>query len=100
MRAHPRPRRRDHAVMNRRAFPWALALGATVAPLGARAVENAPKVALLFIGTPDAEISGANPTSPSAKGLLEGMRELGWIDGQNTSIERISAKGDLAIISL
>ena len=71
-----------------------LVLVATATPRDAEAAENTPKVALLFTGTPEAEISGANPKSPSAKGFLEGLRELGWIDGQNIAIERRSALGD------
>src|SRR5262249_60899905 len=60
----------------------------------AQQAQKTPKVALLFIGTPEAEISGANPKSAGAKGFLEGLRELGWIDGQNIAIERRSALGD------
>src|SRR5262249_1148992 len=71
--------------------PLALAF---IGPLTAAAAETIPKVTLLFVGTPEAEISGPNPTSPSARGFLEGMRELGWVDGQNIVVERRSAKGD------
>src|SRR5262245_31527547 len=43
--------------------------------------------------TPIADLSGPNPTHPSMRGFLEGMRELGWVDGQNITIERRSALG-------
>jgi putative ABC transport system substrate-binding protein len=85
--------------MNRRAF--VTGLGAVLAaPLGAEAQpgrskpRKTPKVALLYVGTPEAEISGANPKNPAAKNFLEGLRECGWIDGQNIAIERRSAPGD------
>ena len=33
------------------------------------------------------------PTSRDAKAFLDGMRNLGWLDGQNITIERRSAEG-------
>jgi len=52
-----------------------------------------PRIAFIFGNTPRAEIEGPNPTSPYVRAFLQGMRELGWIDGQNISIERMTAEG-------
>jgi len=52
-----------------------------------------PRIALLFANTPTAEIMGPQPTSPYLIAFLKGMRDLGWLDGQNIIIERRSADG-------
>jgi putative ABC transport system substrate-binding protein len=81
--------------VNRRAFISGISLGLLAAPLAAEAQpqRNKPTIALLFAQSPPAGISGPRPTSPSARAFLEGMRELGWVDGQNIAIERRSAEG-------
>jgi len=36
---------------------------------------------------------GPNPSSPSMRGLLQGLRDLGYVDGQNIILVRRSAEG-------
>src|SRR5262245_58291565 len=72
------------AVMDRRAFLFALGgLVATPLTAGAQHKHTPPTVGLVFSATPVSDISGSRPTSPSARGFLDGLRALGWIDGQN-----------------
>jgi len=80
--------------VNRRAFLFALA-GLVATPLTAcsQHKHTRPTVGLVFSATPVSDISGSRPTSPSARGFLDGLRALGWIDGQNITIERRSAGG-------
>src|SRR5262249_25111777 len=79
------PRGRD---MRRREFIWILGSSAAMWPLAAFAQQ--PKVArigALYIGTADAETF--------KKELREGLRELGYIEGQNIAFEFRSAEGKL-----
>jgi putative ABC transport system substrate-binding protein len=61
----------------------ALALTILAAPLAADAQSQGkpPKVGLLLLGTPEAD------TSRRAAAFREGLRELGWIEGQNILLE-------------
>ena len=81
--------------MDRRTFLSTLGVAVLAAPLAATAqpAGKVPRVAVLFTATPIADLSGPNPMSLSMRGFLEGMRELGWVDGQNITIERRSALG-------
>src|SRR5262249_13423807 len=56
-------------------------------------LSSTPRIARVFANTPEAEITGPNPTSPYIRAFLQAMRELGWADGQNIAIERRSAGG-------
>jgi putative ABC transport system substrate-binding protein len=78
--------------VDRRAFIGSVAGGLLAAPLAVEG-QNRPRIALLLGNTPIPEISGPIPTNPFVRAFLEGMRELGWVDGQNISIERRSAEG-------
>jgi putative ABC transport system substrate-binding protein len=82
-------------VIDRRAFLGSLAGGLVVAPLAVRAqpAGTVPRIALIFSSTPLVEMTGPQPTSRLARAFLEGMREVGWVDGQNITIERKSAEG-------
>ena len=81
--------------MNRRTFIGSLAGGLLAAPLAVEAqqVGKGPRIALVLSNTPVADITGPNPTEPLVRVFLEAMRELGWIDGQNITIERMTAEG-------
>jgi len=63
-----------------------LAISLTLAPFGAEGqqADKARRIGWLSMGT---------PTTPS---FLQGLRELGWIEGRNLVIERRDAKGDLS----
>jgi putative ABC transport system substrate-binding protein len=81
--------------MDRRVFLGTLAGGLLAAPLAAEAQQSRklPRIALVVANSPVADITGPLPTDSSTRAFLEGMRELGWIDGQNITIERKSAAG-------
>jgi putative tryptophan/tyrosine transport system substrate-binding protein len=82
-------------VIERRTFlaGTGAALLAAPHPAEAQPTGKVPRIELLFANTPQAEITGAQPASPYARAFLEGMRDLGWVDGQNIMIERRSAEG-------
>jgi putative ABC transport system substrate-binding protein len=51
-------------------------------------------VGLVFAGTPLSEMAGPNPVSPAARGFVHGLRDLGWIEGQDLVIEWRTLAGD------
>ena len=53
-----------------------------------------PRIALVFANAPEATLQGPNPSSKFARGFLERMRELGWVDGENITLERRSTEGN------
>jgi putative ABC transport system substrate-binding protein len=79
--------------MNRRMFLGALAGGLLAAPLAAGAQQPAPRIALVLSSAPVADVTGPRPSDAGARAFIEGMRELGWVDGQNITIVRRSAEG-------
>jgi len=80
--------------MDRRAFVGTLTGGLLAVPLtaGAQQAKKAPRIAFIWNNATEAEITGV-PTNRSARIFLEGMRELGWVDGQNITIERRAVAG-------
>ncbi|SRR5712691_2747980 len=66
--------------MERRRFMAVVAGGLLAAPLGAEAQRagKVPRIALLL----------PKPPIPEETAFLDGMRELGWVDGQNMAVER------------
>src|SRR5438876_2055794 len=73
--------------MKRRAFITLLG-GAATWPLAARAQQSKlARIGALYIGTADAE--------SFRKELREGLRELGYVEGQNIAFEFRSAEGKL-----
>jgi ABC-type uncharacterized transport system substrate-binding protein len=67
------------------AAPATLALALLAAPLAAEAQPAAkvPRIGLLV----------SRPDSPNERGFLDGLRELGYIDGRNIVIESRSTGG-------
>ena len=65
------------------------------APLAAEAqqIKKTPRIAFILASTPEAELARPNPTSRYAQAFLESMRQLGWIDGQNITIELKTVEG-------
>jgi putative ABC transport system substrate-binding protein len=59
----------------------------------AQPTRQLPRIALVFGGTPLAEMAGGDPTSLAARGLVHGLRDLGLVEGRNIIIERRSAEG-------
>ena len=81
--------------MNRRTFLSALGFSTLAAPLAAEAQQpgKTPRIAIVFANTPEATVSGLTPKLGYAKIFLDEMRVLGWVDGQNITIERRSVEG-------
>jgi putative ABC transport system substrate-binding protein len=82
-------------VIDRRTFLTGTGAVLLAAPLAAEAQpeRKRPRIALLFANTPAADITGPQPVLREARAFLDGMRDLGWLDGQNITIERRSAEG-------
>jgi hypothetical protein len=73
--------------MRRRDFIKFVAGSATVWPLTTRAQQSKlVRIGALYMGTADAE--------SFKKELRDGLRELGYVDGQNTAFEFRSAEGN------
>ena len=73
-------------MITRRVFVGSLTGGLLTAPLAAQAQQarKVPRIALVV--TP-------GPPIPEERAFLEGMRELGWVEGKNMQIERRSSDG-------
>ena len=65
------------------------------APLAAKAQQptKTPRIAIVFANAPEASLTGPAPKAAYAKTFLDAMRVLGWVDGQNITIERRSVEG-------
>ena len=81
--------------MDRRTFLGTLTAGLLATPLATQAqqAKKTPRIAFIFGSIPEAELAGPNPTSRYARAFLDGMRQLGWVDGQNIAIEWRTAAG-------
>jgi putative ABC transport system substrate-binding protein len=71
--------------MRRRAFLGTISLGLLAAPLAAGAQQTAKAPRIGFLGT--------FPTSLHDEALRQGLRELGYVEGQNVTIERRYSEG-------
>ena len=76
--------------MNRRSFVGTLGLGLLAAPLAAEAQQAGKVPRIGFLGT-------ASPSnrSPGLDAFRQGLRELGWVEGQNIVIHYRLAEGSL-----
>ena len=83
--------------MDRRAFIGTAVTGLLVLSSRANAqrAEKLPRVAIVFVVTPVAEMVGADPASPQARAFVHALRDLGLVEGRNVIIERRSAEGRL-----
>jgi len=81
--------------MNRRAFLGSVAGGLLAAPLVAEAQEprKTARIAIVFANALEADVTGPTPKVRGARIFLDEMRVLGWVDGQNITIERRSVEG-------
>ena len=59
----------------------------------AREEKKSPAITLVFANALEADMKGPNPRNQYVKAFLAQMRELGWMDGQNITIERRSTEG-------
>jgi putative tryptophan/tyrosine transport system substrate-binding protein len=81
--------------MRRRDFIQGIAASTTGWPFVVRA-EQASKVyrvGLFFSSTPLAEMAGPDPVIPVARAFVHGLRDLGYVEGQNLILERRTAEG-------
>jgi putative tryptophan/tyrosine transport system substrate-binding protein len=81
--------------MRRREFITVLG-GAAALPFAARAQPTSKKiyrVGWFFSATPLPEMAGPDPISPVGKILVQGLRDLGYVEGQNLILDRVSAEG-------
>src|SRR5947207_520374 len=79
--------------MERRTF-LALAGGATLTgvwPFAAQSQKKLPRIGFLMTGSPDSAAEGR----PTLESFNQGLRELGYIDGQNIQIEVRAANSNI-----
>ena len=81
--------------MKRRELLALLGGVAAIWPLGVRAQQAGKvyRVGLISVGTPLSEMAGPEPVHPGARAFLQGLRALGYVEGQNLILERRSAEG-------
>lgn len=81
-------------MTRRRVVVVAAAAALAGARVGAQPLRGLPRVAILSHSVPLAEMIGPHPAA-SVRGLLDGLRALGHVEGRNLVIERRSAEGRL-----
>ena len=72
-----------------------LLLAAHLAPLAVEAqqVGKVYRVGLIASTSPVSEMAGPEPVHPSIRAVVQGLRALGYVEGQNLILERRSAEG-------
>ena len=78
-----------------RALTVALSLALLAAPLAAQAQQAGKvyRVGLILIATPLSDMAGPEPSNPLTRAFVQGLRALGYVEGQNLILERRSAEG-------
>ncbi len=73
----------------------ALAMAIAAAPLAAEAQQAGKvyRVGLIFASSPVSEMAGPQPVNPLVRAFAHGLRDLGYVEGQNLILERQSAAG-------
>jgi putative ABC transport system substrate-binding protein len=81
--------------VERRAFLGAVTGGLLAAPVVAEAREPGKvyRVGLIAATTPVSEMAGPEPVQPLVRAFVQGLRTLGYVEGQNLILERRSAEG-------
>ena len=82
--------------MRRREFIKLIALGgaATLVPLSAEAQSGkVHRVGIIATTSPVSELAGPEPINPAVRAFVQGLRALGYVEGQNLILERRSAEG-------
>jgi putative tryptophan/tyrosine transport system substrate-binding protein len=71
--------------------------GAAACPFASRAQQanKVYRVGWLFSAVPLKDMSGSDPVDPVSNAFVHGLRDLGYIEGQNLILERRSAEGKL-----
>jgi putative tryptophan/tyrosine transport system substrate-binding protein len=85
-------------MISRRGFLGCVSAGLLGAPALIDA-EEAPakvyRVGLVFATSPLLEMLGPEPLNPAARGLVQGLRALGYAEGRNLILDRRSGEGRL-----
>ena len=82
-------------MIDRRAFITGVASALLVAPraVGAQQTGKVYRVGLIFTTVPVSEMAGSEPIHPLTRAFVQGLRALGYVEGQNLILERRSAEG-------
>ena len=82
-------------MTSRRTFVCALGAGLLATPFAVRAqqAQKVYRVGFMFTTSPVSEMAGPEPVHPLARALVQGLRVLGYVEGQNLILERCSAEG-------
>ena len=75
------------------AFAFALVLLAAPFVAEAQQARKVHRVGLIFTTSPVSEMTGPEPVHPAARAFVQGLRALGYVEGQNLILERRSAEG-------
>jgi len=59
----------------------------------AEAQQGASRVGLIATTSPVSELAGPEPVNPAVRAFVQGLRVLGYVEGQNLILERRSAEG-------
>src|SRR5262249_4974166 len=83
------------SVTSRRAFIGTLTGALLDAPraVWAQQAGKVHRVGLVSAGTPLSEMTGPEPVSPSVRAFVQGLRALGYVEGQNLILERRASEG-------
>src|SRR5262245_8638046 len=83
------------SLISRRTFTATVTSGLLAAPLVARAQHSGKiyRVGLVAAAPPVPEIAGPEPAAPTIRAFQQGLRALGYVEGQNLILERRSAEG-------
>ena len=79
--------------MDRRAFIGGLALAAAPRAAKAQPPGKVYRVGLATFGIPLAQMSGPQPADRSVRAFVQGLRALGYVEGQNLILDRRSSEG-------
>jgi ABC-type uncharacterized transport system substrate-binding protein len=82
-------------VILRRRFLATLGAGVLAAPLAAKGQPTGKiyRVGFILTTSPLSEMAGPEPVHPLARAFMRGLRDHGYVEGQNLVLERRSAEG-------
>ena len=82
-------------MIDRRAFITIVGGSILAAPLVSEGQQTGKvyRVGLIVTTSPVSEMTGPEPVHPSVRAFVQGLRALGWVEGQNLILERRSAEG-------
>ena len=82
-------------MIDRRTFIASAAVGILAAPRTARAQQAGKvyRVGLIAAAAPLSEMAGPEPPNSFVRAFVQGLRDLGYVEGQNLILERRTAEG-------